>query len=151
MEDQSVTSKKIEDKYQDNLKGVQVGDRVWGAGFGWGEVKGIDDSDSPSYPIVVEFQRVPSLISYTRQGRYRYDDGFPSLFFSEIEFQIPPAPERKFIPEKYDIILVSDNGRCWSLGIFSHISDFGTYTTVCNEWWRQARPFDKKNPTPPSE
>jgi len=72
---------------------AKVGDRVWHFSFGWGEVKNI----SKEMGVLVSFDSEPfeNCTWFLFDGRFTCNDVLPSLFWNEIQFEIPPMPKRK--------------------------------------------------------
>ena len=68
---------------------AKVGERVWCFMCGWGTIKEFNSSND--YPIDIEF--IDGLLdSFTVKGFRHKDDLFPSLFWDEINFEIPKKP-----------------------------------------------------------
>lgn len=61
----------------------KVGDKVFDAQFGWGEVT---YTIKDSYPIGVNFVDYCEIVNYKSDGKYGEDDLIPSLSFTEYDF-----------------------------------------------------------------
>lgn len=63
----------------------KVGDKVFDPYNGWGEV--VEVGDHSIYPILVRFKRmgISSTYTYTACGKYRVEDNFPKLSFTEYD------------------------------------------------------------------
>ena len=102
----------------ENLKGVEVGDRVWNTSFGYGTVAEIDNSE---FPVWVDFDSGDSN-DFTLEGmEYDYCKE-PSLFFEMPEFyknkEYPKKPRwRAKVGEKYFLVI--------SLGVVNHCIEGG--------------------------
>jgi len=89
----------------ENLKGIEVGDRVWNISFGYGTVAEIDNSE---FPVWVDFDSGDSS-DFTLEGmEYDYCKE-PSLFFEMPEFyknkEYPKKPRwRAKLGEKYYLV-----------------------------------------------
>ena len=80
----------------ENLKGIEIGDRVWSTLYGYGTVVEIDES--ANYPILVNFDRdcnVIDPVSFSRDGKSWSTHEVPSLFFD-----IPEMYKEENYPEK---------------------------------------------------
>jgi hypothetical protein len=79
-----------------NTQIFKVGDRVFDAAFGWGEVTGYETNSS--FPVGVFFD-IGEHDSYTRDGRLT-ENSIPTLSFTEYTLegfsQERPEPEIKF-------------------------------------------------------
>lgn len=73
------------------FEGARVGDKVWHITRGKGKITNIIFSER--WPIEVKFKNGISI--YTFEGKDLEKDINPSLFWDEIEFDIPTKPKRK--------------------------------------------------------
>ena len=62
----------------------KLGDKVYDARFGWGEIVEIDDSIT--YLIRVKFGYLVNDVGYTFNGLYSFNDKLPSLSFTEYDY-----------------------------------------------------------------
>lgn len=69
---------------------AKVGDKVWSAENGWGEIWSINDSDS--YPIGVIWSNQKCCTTYTLGGKRLIAHDHQSLFWDEIEIKAPTKP-----------------------------------------------------------
>jgi len=74
------------------FENAKVGDKVWSINYGWGEITEIYTGDT--YPICVRFVG-ESGITYTLNGYIDEFDMNPTLFWDELQFEIPVKPKRK--------------------------------------------------------
>ena len=68
----------------------QVGTRVWSFVNGWGTITEIDRS-KPVYPVLVHFD-TNTDDRFTPAGLSNKLDSYPTLFYDEIKYTIPPKP-----------------------------------------------------------
>ena len=80
------------------FKKAEIGDRVYDLLKGWGTVVNINPKDN--YPIHVDSD-VDSFCTFTYDGKRDIKDKNPTLFWSEIEYEIPKKPisTRKVLEE----------------------------------------------------
>jgi hypothetical protein len=71
---------------------AKIGDEVWSIHQGWGVVKEINLHEQ--YPIGVSF-RGETCQTFTFDGRCWIGHKYPTLFWNEIQFEIPERPKRK--------------------------------------------------------
>ena len=126
-----------------NLEGVRLGDRVYNYLMDeWGVVsKALMDK---IYPLIVKFNNGVTE-SYTEDGR-RSCDKTPVLFFDKPQFEYP---ERKWIPQKGDKVVVSDfdletKGVVRVFQCMSIDGQYGTYNCINLEPknWKYCKPFE---------
>jgi hypothetical protein len=72
---------------------AKVGDKVWSCEYGGGVIKQI--FYNRDYPLKVYFEQTGMEESYTLKGRQALINLYPTLFWSEIHFDIPERPKRK--------------------------------------------------------
>ena len=70
---------------------VKVGDRVWCFMRKWGTVVEVGNIQKESYPILVNFDN-GAEDTYTTNGLCAADHEQPTLFWDEINFEIPKKP-----------------------------------------------------------
>lgn len=68
---------------------AKIGDRVWCIEEGWGVVDGIDEHTE--YPLRVSFPN-EGYKMYTLGGIYGDDYKVQTLFWGEVEFEVPKKP-----------------------------------------------------------
>jgi len=104
------------------FKNAKVGDRVWSFGVGWGTIDCIFKEDT--HPIKVTFDDCAYVHRFMEDGRVSAYALSPTLFWDEIEFEIP----RKPLPD----IPVDTKMLIWKIGKpfkkkrhFSHFDEDG--------------------------
>ena len=115
----------------------KLGDKVYDAHFGWGEIIKIDDPTI--YPIQVKFNSF--TIIYTIKGFYSTSSPFPSLSFTKYDFTkggfSQERPEE--LPNKGDIVWVKeDDNSFWQCKQFMKKTEDKYKATSFN-------PFDDKD------
>jgi len=101
--------KDLEEYYKNNLKGVEVGDKVYDLAFGYGTVESINMD--VVYWLEVYFDLHAGL-TYTTNGRFSLYP-IPSLFFNKPTYDEYgyPIPQQK--EEKIDFVKwINENGLC---------------------------------------
>jgi len=132
----------------------KVGDKVYDARFGWGEVikivKNIDEFLT-EYPTTVLFNN-NEYQEYTLDGKYLKEDLTPSLSFKEYDFIkggfTQERPEE--LPERGDVVWVrnEDNNK-WGIRIFMFKDENGYKAALYDpfndmgSYWKQ---MTTKNP-----
>ena len=127
-----------------NLEGVQVGDRVYNCLLDmWGVVSKVLMNEV--YPLIVKFNN-GDIESYTEDGRRSHGEKTPVLFFDKPKFDYP---ERKWIPQKGDKVIVSDfdletKGVVRVFQCMSSDGQYGTYNCINLEPknWKYCKPFE---------
>lgn len=143
------------------FENAKVGDRVWSIQQGWGTI--VNTTFTELYPILVNFGYKTSM-SYTNEGKVRYNDISPSLFWNE--FKVPEEAYKKPLP-KLEVdtkVLVWDseggpkkrryfshfdsNGkiRCFMNGATSWSANHDS-CTVWKNWELYKEPLDDKDCT----
>ncbi len=77
------------------FESAKVGDRVWSITNGWGTILYFGEKLNW---FAVWFDKKPSRdgeTQYYLDGRRSVDDIRPTLFWSEVSFNIPPKPKKK--------------------------------------------------------
>ena len=97
----------------------KVGDKVFDARFGWGEIVEIDYSIT--YPVRVKYEYLVNDVSYTFNGLYSFNDKLPSLSFTEYDFIKGGFSQERpeVLPKRGAVVWVrdSDNDK-WEIGQF---------------------------------
>jgi hypothetical protein len=117
----------------------KVGDKVYDARYGWGEVT--DISFSTKYPIEVAFDKCNGYNDYyTYAGLDNDLDSLtPLLSFTEYTLQGFSQERAELLPERGQIVWVRDSSNSnWHCTQFMHKDDTGYVVTSKN-------PFDNKN------
>jgi hypothetical protein len=71
------------------FENVTVGDRVWSMQGEWGIVDKIEEGSL--LPLIVRFDN-GEIHLYDLSGKFFNRDKNPTLFWSEVKFEIPPTP-----------------------------------------------------------
>jgi len=112
----------------------KVGDRVYCIVRGWGIVSDIDSTSvfGEDYPITVEFQN-DSLEhgTYTLDGRY-FLESKPTLSFTEYKLDGFSQERPIELPEKGEIIMVSNDLLYWSMVQFSQYNHNNPYPVAAS-------------------
>lgn len=105
----------------------RAGDKVWSPQFGEGVVSIVLDSNN-TYPVQVLFgtDQTRRTEGYTHDGRHFYADK-PTLFFAGSYIVEAPEPDRRYHPEKGDVVAVSNDMVRWVCGVYSHMTGDGSY------------------------
>ena len=75
------------------FRNAKIGDKVWSFNYGWGVITEIK-LDNDFYPIIVTYlQGIQEC--YTYEGKWHVKNVYPTLFWDEVKFEIPPKPMSK--------------------------------------------------------
>ena len=87
-----------------DLSKCKVGDWIWTIRDGWGKV--VDRKNEYDYPIIFEGHNANNNgDSYTKYGKLRYDDKYPSAFLEPPEgFDAEPKPVKMVKKWKWAIL-----------------------------------------------
>jgi len=112
------------------FKNAKIGDRVWSNQYGWGTIENIYPNFI--YPIYVRFNKYITTKEYTKDGKYRTKDKFPTLFWSA--FEIPEIAYKKPLPKlKVDTkVVVWNSDGIRNQRHFSHFDKDGKIHTFSN-------------------
>jgi hypothetical protein len=119
----------------------QIGDKVWSALFGDGEVDKINES---SYPVGVTFNN-RGRTWHTHDGRYVYNQ-LPTLFHAGTKLIPAPEPERvkpelKFEP--FQKVLVRDDcSSTWRAHLYSHYDPKYLHRCLAGFVYPQCIPYE---------
>jgi hypothetical protein len=119
-----------------NMKTVfKVGDKVYDARYGWGEVT--DITNNKLYPIVVKYDNDNN--TYTFDGRHTKSNLIPTLSFTEYTLQGFSQERPEILPERGDVVWARDNDKCdWTCAQFMW-KEKGVYRTTAID------PFNDEN------
>ena len=108
----------LKEYYKDNLKGIEVGDKVYDFAFGYGIVDSITEY-SHSKTIVADF--FCNKMCYTFVGLFDSSYPIPSLFFNKPTYDEDgyPIPQQK--EEKIDFLKWLNGIGC-SLAVYCHVN-----------------------------
>ena len=112
----------------------KVGDRVYCIVRGWGIVSDIDSTSvfGEDYPITVEFQNDSfEHGTYTLDGRY-FLESKPTLSFTEYKLDGFSQERPIELPEKGEIIMVSNDLLYWSIVQFSQYNHNNPYPVAAS-------------------
>lgn len=103
------------DFLKNDFSQAKVGGKVWSCGYGDGVIKQI--IYNRDYPLKVYFEKTGIEDSYTLKGKHALIDLYPTLFWSEIYFNIPERPKR-MVKKKITIWAgINERGHiknCWT-------------------------------------
>jgi len=95
--------KNLEEYYKNNLKGIEVGDRVFDLAYGYGKVTAIQSSRN--YRIIVEF-KCEKIRAYMWDGKFHAYYPIPTLFFNKPTYDEDgyPIPQQKEEKKEIDFL-----------------------------------------------
>lgn len=113
----------------------KVGDKVFDARYGWGEVTSI--SYTPKYPISVVFNKIEDF--YTFDGRDHDTDNLtPLLSFTEYTLQGFSQERPEVLPNRGDVVWVRNNEKeNWLCTQFMWKVD-GYYRATDSNPWKES-------------
>ena len=76
------------------FENAKIGDKVWEIELGWGEIVNIIKSST--YPLMVKFNINGSIMTFDLSGKYTKIAINPTLFWDEINVEIPKKPKPEF-------------------------------------------------------
>ena len=111
----------------------KVGDKVFDARYGWGEVSNIDN-DKDLYPIYVTFNQCTGY--YTWDGRdHDADNLTPILSFTKYTLQGFSQESPEVLPNRGDIVWVRNNeNEDWTCAQFMWKVDGSYRASIYNPW-----------------
>lgn len=114
---------------------VEVGDKVWSLQHGQGVVERLDQVPDEVNVIGVRFSPSATLVWFTSEGKYDYDDLNATLFWAPVTFEVPPNPHKQpQVPAKGVAVWVRDEVEDnWTVRqSFGKLDSLGRILTACS-------------------